>query len=471
MQNNLFTLTLFPFLQGDSQVMIGFDLTRVLMVALSVGLLASPTAGAAQQIDELKKGVVKITAQSDGKTKVGTGFIVRIEKNAAYVVTASHVIEGDPQPKVAFRGQDSKHFSAHVKGTKGGDPRGMAVLVVLGDLPQGIKALSMSVDFEINGGEEVMVIGFPRMPAVPWAVTPGVVTGQEGEYLVFSGAAAEGNSGGPVLWNGLVVGVVTEVLSSYGYAVSIPILRLALRGWGVSLDATPNVAKHSPKEKVKKEQLSRETIGKDGAPMMLVEKGAFLFGDQAYGAPPKRIELSSFYMDKYEVTIDRYAAFQQATVHVLPQDWHKQIEKESSGNRPVVHVTGQDAAEYCAYYGKRLPTEQEWEKAARGTDGRKYPWGNQPPTKLLAVWNEKEVAPVGSRPDGVSPYGIHDLAGNASEWTTIESDPGFMVSRGGMATVVDPMRIMSPLRSGRSFATGWDLNLGFRCVQDHTKEQ
>jgi hypothetical protein len=59
------------------------------------------------------------------------------------------------------------------------------------------------------------VIGFPRTPAVPWAVTPGVVTGQDGEYLVFSGAAAEGNSGGPVLFNGKVIGVVTEVLSQY----------------------------------------------------------------------------------------------------------------------------------------------------------------------------------------------------------------------------------------------------------------
>lgn len=204
--------------------------------ALSLGFIATATLSHAQTIDDLKKGVVKITAQTEGKTKSGTGFIVRLEKDAAYIVTASHVVEGDPQPKVVFRGKESKSFPAYVKGTKGKDPRGLAVLVVPGDLPQGLQALPMSSDFEANGGEAVTVIGFPRTPDVPWAVTPGVVTGQEGEYLVFSGAAAEGNSGGPVLLNGNVIGVVTEVLSQYGYAVPIPIMRLALRGWGVPLE-------------------------------------------------------------------------------------------------------------------------------------------------------------------------------------------------------------------------------------------
>jgi S1-C subfamily serine protease len=194
----------------------------------------------AQTIEELKKGVVKITARSEGQQlKVGTGFIVRLEKDAAYIVTASHVVEGDSQPNVVFRGKESKSFPAHVKGMKGDDPRGVAVLIVSGDVPQGLEVLPVTSDFEINGGEAVTVIGFPRKPSVSWAVTPGVVTGQDGEYLVFSGAAAEGNSGGPVLWNGKVVGVVTEVLSQYGYAVPIPILRLALRGWDVPLQAVP----------------------------------------------------------------------------------------------------------------------------------------------------------------------------------------------------------------------------------------
>lgn len=301
-------------------------------VVLLVLVAARP--GAAQTIDDLKKGVVKITAQADGNTKVGTGFIVRLEKDEAYIVTASHVVEGDPQPKVMFRGKESKSFPAHVKGTKGKDPRGLAVLVVPGDLPQELQALPMSSDFEANGGEGVTVIGFPRMPAVPWAVTPGVVTGQEGEYLVFSGAAAEGNSGGPVLLNGNVIGVVTEVLSQYGYAVPIPIMRLALRGWGVPLEVA-----RSLDGKGVKDQLSR--IGKDGAPMVLIPAGSFQMGstkdevDRAIQTcvneykqdqqscegwfkgelPRHQVSLDAFYLDRYEVTNRLFARFVEATGH------------------------------------------------------------------------------------------------------------------------------------------------------------
>jgi len=79
---------------------------------LLLTLLLDVSTSYAQGIEELKKGVVKITAQADGKTKVGTGFIVKVDADAAYIVTASHVIEGDPQPKVLFRGKESKSFPA-----------------------------------------------------------------------------------------------------------------------------------------------------------------------------------------------------------------------------------------------------------------------------------------------------------------------------------------------------------------------
>ena len=81
--------------------------------------------------------MVKITAQADGKTKTGTGFIVRLEKETAYIIMASHVIEGDPEPKVVFRPNDTKVFPAHIKGIEGGGPRGLAALVVQGRLPRG----------------------------------------------------------------------------------------------------------------------------------------------------------------------------------------------------------------------------------------------------------------------------------------------------------------------------------------------
>jgi len=399
------------------------------LLFLHLLLVASPSH--AQSIEDLKKGVVKITAQADGKTKVGTGFIVRLEKDAAYIVTASHVIEGDPQPKVVFRGKESKSFPAQVKGKKGGDPRGLAVLVVVGDVPQSVEALSTSSDFESNGGEEVTVIGFPRTPAVPWAVTPGVVTGQEGEYLVFSGAAAEGNSGGPLLWNGKVVGVVTEVLSQYGYAVPIPILRLALRGWGVSLVGSPKEVGQSPGGSRTKEPMPREQTGKDGAPMLLIPAGSFLMGstkDEVDRAvkdcvkelgkdqqtcegyykselPQHKVQIDAFYLDKYEVTNRLFQQFVQQAGHrttaeqegsawafvegkgwedVKGASWRKPeasatVFDSGRGEHPVVAVSWVDAQAYCRAAGKRLPTEAEFEYALRAGTTTKYWWGHGNP--------------------------------------------------------------------------------------------
>ncbi len=89
---------------------------------------------------------------------------------------------------------------------------------------------------------------------------------------------------------------------------------------------------------------------------------------------------------------------------------------------PVVNINWSDAASYCAWVGKRLPTEAEWEKAARGTDGRVYPWGDEKPTKFHANYGGKEWAdhtalvPVGMSEIGKSPYGIYDMAGNVWEW-------------------------------------------------------
>ena len=170
-----------------------------------------PSCLLAGGIEDIKKGVVKITAQADGKTKTGTGFIVRLGKETAFIITASHVVEGDPEPKVVFRLNDTKVFPSHIKGIEWEDLRGLAALVVQGRLPEGLETLPLNQEFNVTGGEEGIVIGLPLVPAVPWAVTSSVMTGQHGKYLVFSGAAVEGNSGGPIMVAGKVVGVVTNV--------------------------------------------------------------------------------------------------------------------------------------------------------------------------------------------------------------------------------------------------------------------
>jgi len=213
-------------------------------------------------------------------------------------------------------------------------------------------------------------------------------------------------------------------------------------------------------------QTGREITGRDGAPMVLVPEGEFLYG---YGDNEQRLSPPAFYMDKYEVTTKLYGAFLQGTGRKQPDDWSIQVALVGSGDRPVVNVSWHDADAYCRYYGKRLPTEQEWEKAARGTDGRKYPWGNEEPTSRHALFDTKwngygTLAVVGSHEAGASPYGIQDLAGNVWEWTSSDYDRSSRVLRGG--SWHDPADGLET--SFLSYGNPTDRNgvLGFRCAQD-----
>lgn len=215
-------------------------------------------------------------------------------------------------------------------------------------------------------------------------------------------------------------------------------------------------------------QMGREITGKDGAPMVLVSAGEFL-----YGYNNQRMTLPAFYMDLYELTTARYAKFLQETGRKEPK-WWDEVRPASDGELPVVGVKWNDADAYCQHHGKRLPTEQEWEKAARGTDGRTYPWGNTEPTKDLAnnaqetclffcnMYAEK-LKPVNSYESGRSPYGIYNMAGNVMEWTSSDHDSGSKVQRGGS---------WNSARLSRSTARYWDnprnwyTPTGFRCAQD-----
>lgn len=210
-----------------------------------------------------------------------------------------------------------------------------------------------------------------------------------------------------------------------------------------------------------------QITGKDGAPMMPVPAGGFL-----YGGNYQWLSLPAFYMDKFAVTTARYAKFLQATGREKPYKWNE-VNQSSDGDRPVIGVNWHDADAYCRHYGKRLPTEQEWEKSARGTDGRKYPWGNEVPTRSLANYDSngestwqgyKTLSPVGSYESGKSPYGIYDMAGNVWEWTSSDYDNNYKVLRGGSwAYEAEDMRVWN--RNGRN-PTYRSYRNGFRCAQD-----
>ena len=131
-------------------------------------------------------------------------------------------------------------------------------------------------------------------------------------------------------------------------------------------------------------------------------------------------KVQAFYIDRTEVSNEEYHRFVKATGHPSPLHWRGRMYPEGTGQMPVVRVTWEDAVAYATWANKRLPTEAEWELAAKGHDGRLYPWG---PSFDKTWCNTKasslnETLPVGSFPAGASPYGCLDMCGNVGEWTT-----------------------------------------------------
>jgi formylglycine-generating enzyme required for sulfatase activity len=221
--------------------------------------------------------------------------------------------------------------------------------------------------------------------------------------------------------------------------------------------------------------------------MAVVPAGEFMMGSPTGDSdeqPAHKVYVDSFSMDKYEVTVGQYAAFLQAKGIDPPSDW-KTMNRSEHQKRPVANVDWADAFAFCKWAGKRLPTEAEWEKAARGTDDRLYPWGNDVPTPLHANFGKSDwsnhgvLAPIGSFEAGKSPYGIYDMAGNVWEWVndwygydyyknsqsqnpTGPSSGGTKVIRGG-AWNSNPRAMRS---SNRSLTSPTDQGLtGFRCAK------
>ena len=169
--------------------------------------------------------------------------------------------------------------------------------------------------------------------------------------------------------------------------------------------------------------------------MCLVPAGVFYMGSEEIDRyaernekPRHRVHLDAFYLARYAVTWAQYTAFDQATGRgapfhgVAPANWDATRPAPPAGkeDHPVVHVSWHDAVAYCEWAGLRLPTEAEWEKAARGTDGRIFPWGStwEEGRCNWSQGGEGDTTPVGAfSPAGDSPYGCADMAGNVWEWT------------------------------------------------------
>jgi formylglycine-generating enzyme required for sulfatase activity len=177
---------------------------------------------------------------------------------------------------------------------------------------------------------------------------------------------------------------------------------------------------------------SEQVRAADSMKMLYVPEGEFQMGwnGGANGEYPEHtVRLDAYWIDKTEVTTAQYQFC------VSAGKCKRSTISQPSGESPVVNVAWRDADAYCSYVGARLPTEAEWEKAARGTDGRIYPWGSEMDKSKLSTftWDSRMPA-VGQFPDGASPYGVLDMAGGAFEWVADWYSPSYY----GSSPAADP---------------------------------
>jgi formylglycine-generating enzyme required for sulfatase activity len=177
---------------------------------------------------------------------------------------------------------------------------------------------------------------------------------------------------------------------------------------------------------------------KDGTLMVYVPPGPFTMGSdkgEVAEKPAHTVELDGFYIDKYEISWRKWKA--SGLPYLEGRDDRLQtVQAPDWGihdGQPVVNVSWIEARKYTAWAGKRLPTEAEWEKAARGTDGREYPWGNEPITNERAISREHPISDISTAPvnccqAGASPYGAVNMAGNVWEWCEDSYSPDYYAS-------------------------------------------
>jgi sulfatase modifying factor 1 len=235
------------------------------------------------------------------------------------------------------------------------------------------------------------------------------------------------------------------------------------------------------------------TSDRDMVEMIFIPAGEFLMGSaEGQGRrderPQRKVYLDAYKIDKYETTNNRYLNFIHSTRRKEPPNPYsdKKLSEETGiGNLPVIQITWYDAVDYCRWAGKRLPTEAEWEKAARGEQRFVFPWGSNSPqpneVNFERNWEDtKTLWPVGITAQTASPYGVMDMAGNAREWTNDWYAPNYYgtgvnknpkgpkfgvlkVIKGGSWHSFEP-DIRTASRGKGGFALKTD-GIGFRCVK------
>jgi formylglycine-generating enzyme required for sulfatase activity len=258
---------------------------------------------------------------------------------------------------------------------------------------------------------------------------------------------------------------------AYADALSRALAALDRQDWKAAGEAADEALRILPREEARTARL--EAL-RGAAPkgMVLVPAGPALLG-----RTKESTVVGAFFIERTEVTCSQFKDFVEATASAPPAGWAGYTPPAGKGNHPVVNVTGEQAEAYAKWAGKRLPTEVEWEKAARGTDGRAYPWGDEfDPQK--GNFGKGGTRAVGESPADLSPFGLLDAGGNVAEFTVPvhpfrapagpqkEEDRPRWVVKGGhwgvdRAAELSSLFLRFPFKAGEK-----DSGTGFRCAQD-----
>ena len=469
---------------------------------------------------------------ADDPAWTGTGFVV---SPAGYLLTCAHVVKDAAKIRVTL---GAKSWEAAVLAVD--DAHDLALLQIP---TKDLTALPLANSNAIELGQEARAFGYPLSDYLgeDLKVTRGTIAGismrDAQKIFQIDAAVNPGNSGGPLVnENGEVIGVVnarlrTDIATAVGFAVPINYAKPLLQGGKVpftdggpkdKLDGpalvkqvAPSLALISVWEKTPAVKIN----AKDGAEMVWVPGGTFTMGSPAgvgYADeyPAHKVTLSGYWIYKYDVTVSQYRAFCAATGHKLPMwpfsDWQggpyfplidEYSWKGKNGwddpalqQHPIVDVNWDDAIAYADWAGVKLPSEAQWEYAARGPRGNNYPWGGTATkdykfngwdaTKCANYDNSGKVGkstwPVGSFPAGVSWCGAQDMAGNVWQWcsdwygayaATAVTDPAgpatgeYRVLRGGSWYGYSNDGYRSANRNNYGdYPCGYYSGIGFRCV-------
>lgn len=411
-------------------------------LAILVAVLA--TSPAWSQTPDWRNGILQVEAAGQSP---GTGFIVALRAGRAYVVTCAHVVSGDAAPMVTFNADPEKRrYRSQVRDA---DRRTDLALLVVEKPPTTAVVVDPRLGSTASAGADVWIGGYPGETGGTFTVLRGGISSVSGTELSISPAAEEGFSGGPVVGaDGHGIGVVFAHTRTFGKAIPAAIVDLYLRGldvrWG---SEAPRMWVVGPVRQ----------NARDGLMYVWIPQGKFMMGCSPGDAecgddekPAREVTISrGFWMGQTEVTQTAY----QQVMGANPSYF-------KGAQRPVEFVSWEEAGAYCGKVGLRLPTEAEWEYAARaGNPNTRYgelgtvAWYDDNTGRQTHDVKQKQA----------NHWGLYDMLGNVWEWTAdLYGNSPDRVARGGSCgdssrsvRASGRLRVVPSKRSGRT---------GFRCA-------